>query len=40
MQYTRYVKRLDISSLAVDQREIPNPGLLQGVRGLDEHFAS
>jgi len=39
MQYTRYVKPSDISSLTVDQHEIPDPGLLQGVCGLDEHIS-
>lgn len=32
--------RYDISSLTVDQHEIPDPGLLQGVCSLDEHVSS
>ena len=37
VQYTRYGKPSDILSLTVNQHEIPNPGLLQGVRSLDEY---
>lgn len=40
MEFTRCGKRLDLPSLTIDEKDILNLGLLQGMRGLDEYVSS